>query len=291
MADSREAVFTEYRPQLFSIAYRMLGSAADAEDIVQDCYLRWSKAAGADIHSPRQYLASTVTRLCINHLQSARVRREQYVGPWLPEPVGTRTLPDPVELAESLTMAFLVVLESLSPIERAVFLLSEVFEYSMDETAAMVEKTPANCRQILHRARQAVAQRRQRYVVPDESAEAILHRFEDAIRGGDLETLMDVLDQNVVLYSDGGGKVQAALNPIHGATNVAKFFVGIAKKGALDGIVPVFIELNRQPALINYVDGRVSNAVVFDIGEGRVRGIYLVANPDKLETLNKESQS
>jgi RNA polymerase sigma-70 factor (ECF subfamily) len=188
-------------------------------------------------------------------------------------------------------MAFLVMLESLSPVERAVFLLSEVFDYSMDETAAMVDKTPANCRQILHRARQAVVQRKRRYVVPDDSAEAVLKRFEDAIRGGDIQELMNVLDQDVVLYGDGGGKVQAALNPVHGARNVAKFFAGIAKKGVLDGIVPVFVELNRQPALINYVDGLVRNAIVFDIAEGRIRGIYSVANPEKLEALNKENQS
>jgi RNA polymerase sigma-70 factor, ECF subfamily len=291
MADSREAIFTEHRPQLFSIAYRMLGSAADTEDIVQDCYLRWRNVGDADVQSPRQYLTSIVTHLCINHLQSARVRREQYIGPWLPEPVVTRSLADPVELAESLTMAFLVMLESLSPVERAVFLLSEVFDYSMDETAAMVDKTPANCRQILHRARQAVAQRKQRYVVPDDSAEAVLKRFEEAIRAGNIQELMNVLDQDVVLYGDGGGKVQAALKPVRGATNVAKFFVGIAKKGALDGIVPVFVELNRQPALINYVDGLVRNAVVFDMAEGRIRGIYSVANPEKLEALNKENQS
>jgi RNA polymerase sigma-70 factor (ECF subfamily) len=155
----------------------------------------------------------------------------------------------------------------------------------------MVDKTPANCRQILHRARQAVAQRKQRYVVPDQSAEAVLRQFEEAIGAGDVQALMNILHGDAVLYTDGGGKVQAALNPLYGASNIAKFFAGIARKGALAGIHPVYAEINRQPALLHYVEDEVRNAVVFDIVDGRIRNMFIISNPDKLGALNKEELS
>jgi RNA polymerase sigma-70 factor, ECF subfamily len=286
-----DADFAAHRPLLFSIAYRMLGSAADAEDIVQECYLRWRGTDRAEVRTPKQYLATTVTRLCIDQLQSARARREEYVGSWLPEPVGTTTLRDPVELAESLTMAFLVMLESLSPVERAVFLLGEVFDYSMEEIAAAVDKTSANCRQILHRARQAVAQRRRRYRAPGKSAEAVMRRFTHAVAAGDVAALIDVLEEDAVLVSDGGGKAPSAVNPLHGSATIAKFFLGIAKKRALEGITSRIAEINRQPALVNYRDGKVQSAAVFDIAEDRIGAIYIVANPEKLAALNKEYPS
>lgn len=285
----RESVFAQHKPLLFSIAYRMLGSAADAEDLVQDCYLRWHSADGTEIRAPKQYLASTLTRLCINHLQSARVRREQYVGPWLPEPLVTGTLPDPVELSESLTMAFLVMLESLSPLERAVFLLAEVFDYRIDEIAVIVGKTSANCRQILHRAREAVARRPQRFVAQPEAVQSVLQRFGDAIFSGNIEGLLEVLDPNVVVHSDGGGKVPAAQRPIHGADAAAKFLIGIAKKGGA-GVTPVFAEVNRQPAVLNFRDGSIQSTVIFDISENKIRTVYIVVNPDKLNALPKETQ-
>jgi RNA polymerase sigma-70 factor (ECF subfamily) len=285
---TREAAFAENRPLLFSIAYRMLGSAADAEDIVQECYLRWRGAEATEIHAPRRYLATVATRLSINQLRSARARREEYVGPWLPEPVVTEKLRDPVELAESLTMAFLVMLESLSPVERAVFLLSEVFDYEMAEIAEIVGKTPANCRQILHRARQAMAQRRRRYEAGASEVRSILKRFGEAASGGDLEGLLVLLDPEAVLFSDGGGKVSAALRPVRGARNIAKFFAGIARKRALEGLSSIYAQINRQPALVSYRDGSLQSALVFDLEGDRIRALYIVANPEKLKNLAKE---
>ena len=191
--DIRDKSFEENRPLLFSIAYRMLGSVADAEDLVQDTYLKWRAEPRDDVASPKHYLTTAITRQAINHLQSARVRRERYVGPWLPEPVLTSAMRDPVELAESLTVAFLVMLESLSPIERAVFLLSEVFDYSMSEIADVTGKSVANCRQILHRAREAVRGRQRRYTVSDESVKPVLEKFSRAVYAGDIRSLIDTL--------------------------------------------------------------------------------------------------
>lgn len=287
--DMRDKSFEENRPLLFSIAYRMLGSAADAEDLVQDTYLRWRAEPREDVQSPKHYLTTVITRQAINHLQSARVRREQYVGPWLPEPVLTSAMRDPVELAESLTVAFLVLLESLGPVERAVFLLSEVFDYSMNEIAETTGKSVANCRQILHRARQAVRGRRRSYAVSDESVKPVVENFSRAVYAGDVRSLLDLLAADAVLYADGGGKVQAAINPIYGADRVARFLAGISTKGVA-GTNIEYREINRQPGYLVFRAGALEGAITFDVADGQIQAIYLISNPDKLAALKKEEE-
>src|SRR5438270_1414191 len=205
----RLATFDQYRGLLFSIAYRMLGTVADAEDMLQETFIRWQQSAGDDIRSPRAFLVTIISRLCINHLQSARVQREEYVGQWLPEPLVTDPASDPfgiIKVDESLSMAFLVLLERLTPIERAVFLLREVFEYEYSEIAAVLAQSEVNCRQILRRARQHVSAMRPRFKVPEQKRDDLLKLFLEAIGTGEMSGLIDLLADDVVLHSDGGGK-------------------------------------------------------------------------------------
>ena len=261
--------FDSYRPLLFSIAYRMLGSVMDAEDIVQEAFLRWQKAPEAEVQSPKAYLSAVVTRLCIDHLRSARVKREDYVGPWLPEPLVTDDMPDALETAarsESLSLAFLVLLESLSPTERAVFLLREVFDYDYAEIARIVGKTEAACRKMAQWAHEHIAARRPRFDAPqDQQRQAA--QFAQALGAGDVPGLLSLLADDAVLWADGGGRVRAALNPIHGRANVARFLVGAARK-APPGFVPRFAQINGQPGLVGYVDGQPFMVLALDIAEG-----------------------
>jgi len=224
--------FERHRSLLFSIAYRMLGSVADAEDVVQEAYLRWREVPTKEVRSPKSYLSAVVTRLSINRLRSARAQREKYVGPWLPEPL----LSDPAEetagaaeLDESLSMAFLVLLESLNPVERAVFLLREVFDYDYDEISRIVEKSEDNCRQIARRARQSVAARRPRFERSPEQEERLARQFFETCMNGDMEGLVEILSADVTLRSDGGGRVAAAPYPIHGPERVARFLLGVLR--------------------------------------------------------------
>jgi RNA polymerase sigma-70 factor (ECF subfamily) len=290
MEDTRDAIFEENRTLLFSIAYRMLGTVADAEDVVQDTYVRWRSDSRDDVESPKHYLISATTRQAINHLNSARVRREEYVGSWLPEPMLTAATTDPVELSESLMVAFLVLLESLSPVERAVFLLSEVFDYRPGEVAEIMGKSEANCRQILHRAREAVNQRRRRYEVSGDAVQPVLETFGRAVEQGDIGALLSTLDANAVAYTDSGGKVRAAINPVRGADRVARFVAGIAAKGGA-GVTYEFTEINRQPGMLAFRDGELFSTVTFDIADGRIHAIYITSNPDKLQTVREEQQS
>lgn len=278
--------FTGYRPLLFAVAYRMVGVVADAEDLVQETFLRWQRAlaAGETIAAPKSWLTAVITRLCIDHLRSARVRREEYVGPWLPEPLVTEAAPDPAEsvaLAESLTLAFLVVIESLTPVERAVFLLHDVFAYDFAEVARIVGKGEANCRQLARRAREHVAARRPRHQAPPEERERLTAQFLAACQGGDLPTLVATLADEIVLRSDGGGKAQAARRPLHGPDAVARFLLGIIKK-APAGTEYRFAEVNGQPGFLALLDGVPYSVLALDIAEGRVRSIAIVVNPDKL---------
>src|SRR5882672_11907640 len=225
--------FSRFRGLLFSIAYRMLGSVADAEDILQEAFIRWQRASGAEIRSTRAFLVTIVSRLCINHLQSARVRREEYVGQWLPEPVVTESSADPFAISrvdESLSMAFLVLLERLTPVERAVFLLREVFDYEYSEIAQTVGKDEANCRQILRRARQHMAESRPRFKASPAQREQLLANFLQATDTGDLASLVALLSRDAVLHSDGGGKAPAIPNLIYGPDNVARAIIGSLKK-------------------------------------------------------------
>ena len=284
MADS----FDEHRPLLFSIAYRMLGTRADAEDAVQETFLRWQAASAEEIKSPRAYLATVVTRICLDHFKSARTRREVYVGPWLPEPVPGAGLSEPannVELAESLTMAFLVVLESLSPSERAAFLLHEVFDYDYTETAEMIGKSEANCRQMVHRAKEHIASRHRRFDPTREESQRVTARFLEAAGTGDVTGLMSILAEDAVMTSDGGGKVRAALNPVHGADAIARFVIGVVRKNMPPQTIHKATEFNRQPAFVSYVDGHPIAVSILDVRDGLVRNLYIVANPDKLQKI------
>ncbi|HEY7909915.1 MAG TPA: RNA polymerase sigma-70 factor, partial [Thermomicrobiales bacterium] len=226
-----DELFNDYRPLLFSIAYRMLGSVMDAEDMVQEAFLRWQRAVHAEVTSPKSYLTAVVTRLCIDHLGAAYVRRESYVGPWLPEPLVTEgdAMTDTMALADSLSLAFLVLLERLTPVERAVFLLHEVFGYPYEEIAGIVEKNAANCRQIGQRARRHIHADRPRFDPSPAEQERLTQQFIVSCTSGDLGALVAILADDITLWADGGGKVAAARRPIHGAENVARFLGGLAK--------------------------------------------------------------
>jgi RNA polymerase sigma-70 factor (ECF subfamily) len=287
--ESRAAAFASARPFLFSIAYRMLGSVMDAEDLVQDAYLRWQEAPEADVRSPRAYLATIVTRLAINQLQSARAKRETYMGTWLPEPLLTGDTADPsaaLELTESLSMAFLVLLERLSPVERAVFLLHDVFDFEYTEIARIVDKTEVNCRQLLARARKRVGAPRARFETDPDQARRLVQRFTDATFAGDMDGLLAVLAEDITLWADGGGKVPgAALQPVHGASSVARFALGIMGRVVPPNSVVRPVEINGQPGFIAYVSGRPLAALIFDVRGGRIHTIHAIGNPDKLRTL------
>src|SRR3990170_2409970 len=284
VAEQQADVFTQHRPLLFSIAYRMLGTVMDAEDAVQETYVRWQQAGRDDVRSPKSYLSTVVTRLCIDQLRSAKTQREQYIGPWLPEPLiteETADMDDKLALADSLSMAFLVLLERLAPVERAVFLLREVFDYGYPEIAHIVDKSEANCRQMARRARQHLAEHRRRFHASPQQLEQIAQRFLQAAAGGDMQGLLDLLADDVTLWSDGGGKVAAALNPIYGADKVARFFVGIVKKAP-----PTFsvrpARVNGGPGFLLYDGAQPYGVITADVADGKVCGIHIVVNPDKL---------
>src|SRR5438128_7538885 len=225
----RLATFDQYRSLLFSIAYRMLGSVADAEDMLQEAFIRWQQSREQVIDSPRAFLVTIISRLCTNHLQSARVKREEYVGQWLPEPIVTDAASDPfgiIKVDESLSMAFLVLLERLTPIERAVFLLREVFEYEYSEIAAVLAQSEANCRQILSRAKQHVRAMRPRFEISQQAKSDLLERFLEATSRGDMDGLVALLAGDVVLHSDGGGKALAVPKLVHGSDKVARGILG-----------------------------------------------------------------
>ncbi|MDQ5851905.1 MAG: RNA polymerase sigma-70 factor [Chloroflexota bacterium] len=288
---AQEDVFEQHRPLLFGLAYRMLGSVMDAEDIVQEAFLRWHTAVTAEdaepVRSPRTYLCTIVTRLCIDHLRSARAQRESYIGVWLPEPlVATEktAVSDSAELAESLTMAFLMVLERLQPVERAVFLLRQVFDYEYAEIARIVGKSEANCRQIMRRAREHLAAGRQRSSLSAEQQERLTREFLRACMSGDLEGLMGMLADDVVLYADGGGKRAAPRTPVHGPDTIARFFVG-SLRAVPAGFTVHFVWVNGAPGLVSYVDGAPDTALALDWAGDRVRGIYIVRNPEKLRAV------
>jgi RNA polymerase sigma-70 factor (ECF subfamily) len=282
-------VVAELRPLLFAIAYRMVGSAMDAEDLVQEAYLRWQEDPDTEVRAPRAYLATIVTRLAINHLRSARVQRESYVGPWLPEPLMTEHVPDAsghVELSESLSMAFLVLLERLSPVERAVFLLHEVFDFEYAEIARIVDKSEANCRQVCARARKHVGAPGGRFQASPEQAERLVERFTRATGAGDLDGLLAVLAEDITLWADGGGKAAgAALKPIQGAAPVARFILSFMRRFVPQARVVRAAEINGQPGFISYVSGMPVAALAFDIRGDRIRTIYAIGNPDKLRAL------
>ena len=287
MAANQTDIFTQYQPYLFSIAYRMLGSVMEAEDMVQETFLRWQKKTGVDVQSPKAYLTAIITRLCIDHLRLARVKREEYIGPWLPEPLlidPSQNISRDAELNESLSLAFLLLMENLTPIERAVFLLHEVFAYSHAEIAEMIEQSEANCRQILHRAKQSVERKRPHIHVSAEEQRRLFSQFLQASGNGDMQGLLSLLASDITLYSDGGGKKSVARHPVRGPENVASFILGLLNK-APSSLQMVMSEVNIQPALISYIDGKLFSVLTLNIVGDQITDIYFQANPEKLTTI------
>jgi len=278
-------MFNEHRSLLFSIAYRMLGSVADAEDILQDAFIRWQQASHDEIRSPKAFLVTIVSRLCINHLQTARVQREEYVGQWLPEPMVTDPASDPESALwtdESLSMAFLVLLERLTPVERAVFLLREVFDFDYAEISAILERSEANCRQILRRAKEHVRAARPRFKASVREQSDLLPRFVQATTKGDLDGLVALLASDVVLHTDGGGKARALPNLIYGATRVARAIIGGMRKFAPQHYVLRLLEINGEPGFVSYVNGQSASALVLQADDDHIQEIYVITNPAKL---------
>ncbi|GAB4050918.1 RNA polymerase sigma-70 factor [Catellatospora paridis] len=287
--DQATEAFVEHRNLLFTVAYEILGSAADAEDVLQETWLRWVKVDLDQVRDQRAYLIRITTRQSLNRLRTLQRRRESYVGPWLPEPL--RTAPDTAddaELAESVSMAMMLVLETLSPTERAVFVLREAFEVSYDEIAAAVDKSPAAVRQIAHRARQHVDARRPRKLVSAGERRAALEAFQRAVETSDLQGLLHVLAPDVVVVSDGGGLKQAALQPVFGAEKAIRLFVGSMQKvGGTLTTEPTVI--NGGPALVFRLDGQIDGVAALRIEDARVTGIYYVRNPEKLSRIESET--
>lgn len=289
--DADEQVFHSHRNLLFSVAYRILGSAADAEDAVQDAWISWSSADRLQVADPRAYLARIVSNVALQRLRSARHHRETYPGPWLPEPVLTEgDATDAVTEAESVSMAMLVVLETLSPLERAVFVLREVFDFSHAEIAAAVERSEAAVRQTAHRAREHVRGQRRRFTADRSQQRGVTERFLAASTGGDINTLLELLSPDVTLWTDGGGKVRQALRPIRGAGTVAAWFAAIGTV-TYQGVAPhdmraALVEINGGPGLMFSGGGRVVATVSLDVDAGgRITAIHNVANPDKLRAV------
>ncbi len=282
-------VFDAHRRLLFGVAYRMLGSVADAEDTVQDAWLRWSAADRGDVADPRAWLVRTTTRLALDRLTSARARRETYVGPWLPEPLLTDTSGDPADdavLGEQVSMALLVVLESLSPAERAVFVLREVLALPVVEVAGVLGRSEAAVRQLAHRAREHVAARRPRSVAGRQEHREVTERFLAACLGGDVDALLSALAPGAVLITDGGGRAKAALRPITGADKVARFLAAVASGGAeLPGLRMGLAEVNGRPGVAAWTDAGPYLAVSLGVSGGLVQQVLVVLNPDKLAGL------
>jgi RNA polymerase sigma-70 factor (ECF subfamily) len=291
--DELADLYRELRPYAFSIAYRMLGSVSEAEDVVQDAFVRLSRVDRAAIDNPKSYLATVTTRLAIDALTSARAKREQYVGPWLPEPlvVDTQAGPDDAaETADSLAMAFLVVLEQLSPVERAVFLLREVFGYEYGEIAEVVGKSEANCRQLVRRARQHIEEDRPRFEASRKQRFELAEKFMAACQNGDMDGLISLLAGDVAFYGDGGGIATALPRPMFGRDNVARFLMGIFRRARTEGYSLEPTVVNGQPgAVTRDADGNIFSVFSIDIADGVVQAIRSIVNPQKLTHLGPTS--
>jgi RNA polymerase sigma-70 factor (ECF subfamily) len=287
--DDRTQVFEQHRARLSGVAYRMLGSRADAEDIVQDAYLRWHRASVEEIRSPEAWLVTTVTRLCIDRLRQARVERDAYVGPWLPEPLVRSEAPPadaPTELASNLSVAFLVVLERLAPDERAAFLLHEVFDSSYDEIAQILGKSEAACRQIVSRARKRVRDDRPRVEVSAEARRNLLGRFAQAVIDGDKEALLGMLAKDATWTADGGGKAKAAHKVVRGADHVARFVLGVLSRYST---LLEFrdITVNEESGLAIYHGEQLISVLSIKTDGARILDVFSVLNPDKLQHVSQ----
>lgn len=283
--------FEAHRPLMFAIAYRMLGSITEAEDMVQEAYLRYQGVSPEQIVSPKAFLSTVVTRLCLNHLELAHVKRENYIGPWLPEPALTeldgRFMPvQQAELHESLSMAFLVLLEQLTPLERAVFLLREVFGYSYAEIAEIIGKEEAACRQLLSRAKKHITDHRPRFKASPEAHRQILNQFIQAVGSGELEGILQLLSDEVVMWGDSGGKIRGVFRPMRGRDVVGKFLQA-SPRIATEPLQPDIAEVNGEPALILRAGSEVRFVMFISIDQGHIDKIMVVGNPDKLTEINR----
>lgn len=289
--DDRTAVFERQRSRLHGVAYRMLGSRSDAEDVVQDAYLRWHRAPAEEIRSPEAWLITTVTRLSIDRLRQAKAEREVYVGPWLPEPLMTTEAPPAdvsTELASSLSVAFLVVLERLAPEERAAFLLHEVFESGYDEIAQVLGKSEAACRQLVSRARKRVRDERPRVKVSEEARTNLLDRFVKAVMTQDKPALIQLLATDVTWVSDGGGKARAARKPVHGSGHVVKFLLGIFGRPA-SGAEFRRVMVNDEAGLAVYLEGQLMSVIAIRTDGARILDFFCTLNPEKLVTFRVQN--
>lgn len=293
-SDAVGEAYADLRPLLFSIAYRMLGSVSEAEDAVQEAFVRYQRALAdeAAIESPKAYLSTVVTRLAIDHLRSARLRRETYVGAWLPEPLVTDGgAGDPARIAEqteSLSMSFLVVLERLTPVERAVFILHDVFSYDFEEVGRIVRKSPATCRQHAVRARRFIAENRPRFDPDGTDRDELVSQFFAAAERGDVDGLIEVLAKDAIAYGDGGGKVPQWYAPIVGADNVARLLATMGRRMRRMGATLEPHEINGQPGVILHgPGGGVMSVMSFEVARGRVAIIRSIVNPDKLRHLGR----
>jgi len=287
-----EAEITQHRQHLFALAYRLLGSASDAEDVLQNAFMR-ARTSGDDVINPRAWLSTIVTRLCLDELKSARRNREQYVGPWLPEPLATLEMAervpdaeDRIGLSESVTMAVLLVLETLSPLERAVFLLREVFEMEFGEISDALGRNEAACRQLFSRARAHLQQKRPRFRPDPESAQRLTLAFINASQSGDVGAMAKLLAEDVVATSDSGGKVSAARREVSGRDDVSRFLLGLASKHAQGGTAEMAI-LNGQPAILLRRGGKMDSALILECGADAIHAVRIIRNPDKLERLDR----
>jgi len=281
--DDRTTVFTRHRPRLFGIAYRMLGSKADAEDMLQEAYLRWHRADAERVQTPEAWLVTTITRLCIDRLRAARTEREAYLGPWLPDPL---VEPSPgadrdAELASDLSVAFLVVLERLAPEERAAFLLHEVFDCEYADIARILGKSEAACRQIVHRARERVRSDRPRFQVSEAARGRLLEKFVAALHARDHSALLSLFAEDATWTSDGGGKAKAARKVVRGASRIARFAAGVFGH-SLDRLSHELVSINGEPGLLMRVGDQLISAISIDTDGERILAVYTVLNPDKL---------
>lgn len=278
-------VFETYRRYLFSIAYRMLGSTMEAEDMVQETYLRYEAAPDEEIENPKAYLSTIITRLCLDQLKSARAQREKYTGEWLPEPVLTSDSPSAQFLErESISTAFLVLLENLSPLERAVFLLRDVFDYSYAEIASMLGKREANCRQHYHRAKQYLREHRPRFEPSSIEQKQLVESFFRAVEAGDVEVLTHILAEQAVVYGDGGGQVPTSLRPVTSREAVIRLLLGVYRLAPQEMRVE-FTEINGTPGLLLWQQTQLLAAMTFSIAGGQIQAIYNLLNPEKLAHL------
>jgi RNA polymerase sigma-70 factor (ECF subfamily) len=293
--NARTDPFHEQRGRLLGLAYRMLGSRADAEDVVQDAWLKWANAGGDNVKTPEAFLVTIVTRLCLDRLKSARAQREIYVGPWLPEPIGDADALSPhsaTELADDLSFALLLALERLSPLERAAFLLHDVFDAPFCDVAETLDRSEAAVRQLAARARSAVRNERPAHRATPDSHARLLAAFVEATGKADITQLKTLLREDVVALSDGGGKRPAALNPIRGADRVARFIQGVLRKQRAAGheISSKIAEINGAPGAIIYLDGAFDQTLTLSIEDDRIAALYIVRNPDKLGAIAPENE-